>query len=93
MRYEVTYALERELESDGEDTEWKYYNLDMLVEYDFGAPEAPPSYSHGGLPADPDEVHIISVREEGKPFILTEAEVEEISTWLLENPPEDDSDY
>lgn len=26
------------------------------VEYQPGAPETPPCYSHGGLPADPDEI-------------------------------------
>ena len=37
-----------------------FAGLDWEVSYTFtpGAPEAPPAYAHGGLPADPDEVEL-----------------------------------
>lgn len=36
----------------------------ITFEYRAGSPETPPSYSHGGLPADPAEVEAIDIKPE-----------------------------
>jgi len=43
--------------SFGEDGEPGYTEIDVTVSYRvvWGSPEKPPAYSHGGLPAEPEE--------------------------------------
>lgn len=89
MRCFIEWELERPALEDEPD-EWIYPQLLVEYEYTFGAPETPPAYSHGGLPADPDEVEIISVTYKDKPFILTDGEADSLYTFLVENPPEGD---
>jgi hypothetical protein len=56
--------------SFGDDGEPGYTELDVEVSYKvlWGRPETPPAYSHGGLPADPDEVDDVRLElVDGKP--------------------------
>lgn len=62
-----TYSTTLSFGTDGEPS---YSEIDVQVSYRvvWGAPETPPAYSHGGLPADPDEVDDVRLDlVEGKP--------------------------
>lgn len=67
MSSRYTYATTL---SFGQDGEPGYCELDVEVSYRvlWGRPETPPAYSHGGLPADPDEVDDVRLELiDGKP--------------------------
>lgn len=88
-----TYNTEWTIERGEEDA------FDVCVDYTYhaGRPAHYGSLSYPGHPADPDEVEIVSVwrkADENDPnapeFPLTDAEMERIELWILENPPEPD---
>lgn len=66
-------------------------DADVEAVYRLGAPEVPRSYAHGGIPADPDEVEILSVEWRGLDLtpLLTEAELHDIAGQILEDGPGD----
>ena len=62
-----TYTLSLSL--GGDEPHWEG-EADICYAVTWGHPESPPSYSHGGLPADPDEVcDVTVVRIDGTPVV------------------------
>lgn len=54
--------------SFGGDTPTAEFEVEVSFKMVWGRPETPPSYSHGGLPADPDELDNVRVEKvDGKP--------------------------
>jgi hypothetical protein len=72
--------------------------LDLDIEYKYtkGRPAAPPAYSHGGLPPDPPEIDIISIKS-GKTVIdydsLPDAKKEEIDDLIIDHETGLEPDY
>lgn len=65
-RYTTTLAF-----STGDVPEADEVEIEVSFTVAWGSPETPPTYSHGGLPADPDEVNditLLSVDGVGGPF-------------------------
>lgn len=57
--------------STGDIPETDEVEVEVSYTVTWGSPETPPAYSHGGLPADPDEVNditLLSVDGVGGPF-------------------------
>ena len=54
----------------------------ITFEFRKGAPERAPTYSHGGLPADPDEVEVVSVTPGSSDDLVQRALEDEAETWL-----------
>lgn len=54
----------------------------ITFEFRKGAPERAPTYSHGGLPADPDEVELVSVSPGSSDDLVQQALEAEAETWL-----------
>lgn len=64
--YQTTLAF-----STGDVPEADEVEIEVSFTVAWGSPETPPTYSHGGLPADPDEVNditLLSVDGVGGPF-------------------------
>lgn len=58
----VTTTLEWELDPPA-DSDGDYRKVTLEITFDFvrGCKEAAPTYFHGGLPAEPDEIDIVDV--------------------------------
>jgi hypothetical protein len=54
------YSADVSLSLGGDPPEWEG-EVTVCYQVSWGAPERAPSYSHGGLPADPDQVDDITV--------------------------------
>ena len=54
----------------------------ITFEFRAGAPERGPSYFHGGLPADPDEVEFVSVEPGSSDDLVQQSLEAEAETWL-----------
>jgi hypothetical protein len=39
-----------------------FWDVEVTYSVTWGAPETPPAYAHGGLPADPDEIDDLRLR-------------------------------
>jgi len=65
--------------------------LELVVTYSVtpGRGETPPAYSHGGLPAEPDEVELVSITHNGQPITLADDEADALFAIAMEHAGDD----
>lgn len=69
-------------------------DVELVVTYSVtpGRPETGPTYSCGGTPAEPDEVEIVSIKHNGKPVTLSDAEEERLLEMAIGRAGDDLAD-
>jgi len=74
--------------------------VELVVEYDYspGAPEVPPSFSHGGLPPDPAEITLKKVTACGVELLdakesLSEQALDELYEAIGDQEADSEQEY
>ena len=68
--------------------------VELVVTYSVrpGCAETGPTYACGGTPAEPDEVELISIKQNGQPITLSDEEKEALLQQVIERAGEDSAE-